>query len=261
MSYLSNLPFYLLSLPIVLLSLSVHETAHGFVAYKLGDPTAKNMGRLTLNPLKHLDPLGAICMLLFRFGWARPVPIYSRNFKKPRRDMALSAAAGPVSNILLAFIFAGLLRLEVDIALRFFEEDFSLAILVTSASIGTGASVSTGFNIMCALSYMLYMGVVMNIGLAIFNLIPIPPFDGSRLMYVFLPPKWYFGLMKYERYIMLGILALMLFTPIVSTGVSTASNWLSTLIMKSLGFYSYSQESSLAFNVMITNLFSALSRA
>ena len=255
MSYLSNLPFYLLSLPIVLLSLSVHETAHGFVAYKLGDPTAKNMGRLTLNPLKHLDPLGAICMLLFRFGWAKPVPIYSRNFKKPRRDMALSAAAGPVSNILLAFIFAALLRLEIGLSLHFFEEDFSRVL------IGATSSVSTGFNMMCALSYMLYMGVVMNIGLAIFNLIPIPPFDGSRLMYVFLPPKWYFGLMKYERYIMLGILALMLFTPIVSTGVSSASNWLSNLIMKTFGFYSYSNESSLAFNIMINNLFSALSRA
>ena len=86
----------LLSLPIVLLALCVHETAHGYVAYKLGDPTARNLGRLTLNPLKHLDPIGFICMLLFGFGWATPVPINTRYFKKPKRDMALSALAGPV---------------------------------------------------------------------------------------------------------------------------------------------------------------------
>ena len=100
----------LLRLPIVLLMLSVHETAHGYVAYKLGDPTAKNLGRLTLNPIKHLDPIGFISMILFGIGWANPVPINTRNFKNPRRDMALSGAAGPVSNLLLALIFAILLR-------------------------------------------------------------------------------------------------------------------------------------------------------
>ena len=98
-SYLISL---LLSLPIVLLALSVHEMAHGYVAYCLGDPTARSLGRLTLNPLKHLDPYGFICMLLVGFGWANPVPVNSRYFKKPRRDIALVGLAGPLSNLLLA---------------------------------------------------------------------------------------------------------------------------------------------------------------
>ena len=97
---------FLLCLPVMFLSLSLHETAHGFAAYKLGDPTAKNLGRLTLNPFKHLDPIGFLCMMLAGFGWAKPVPINSRNFKKPRRDIAISSIAGPVSNLLLAFVFA-----------------------------------------------------------------------------------------------------------------------------------------------------------
>ena len=106
-SYLISL---LLSLPIVFLALSLHESAHGYVAYKLGDPTARNLGRITLNPFKHLNFLGTLCMLLAGFGWANPVPINTRYFKKPRRDMALSALAGPVSNLALAMIFAILLR-------------------------------------------------------------------------------------------------------------------------------------------------------
>ena len=93
----------LIRVPIVLICLVVHEVSHGYMAMKLGDPTARNLGRLTLNPLKHLDPIGAICMLFFRFGWAKPVPINTRYFKKPRRDMALTALAGPVSNFIMAF--------------------------------------------------------------------------------------------------------------------------------------------------------------
>ena len=107
----------LLSLPIVLLSLSVHETAHGYAAMKLGDPTARNLGRLTLNPAKHIDPIGFICMVLFGFGWAKPVPINTRYFKNPKRDMALTGLAGPVSNLLLALLFAILLRLTIQFAL------------------------------------------------------------------------------------------------------------------------------------------------
>ena len=109
-----DLPSYvigiLLSLPIVFLSLSVHETAHGYAAYRLGDPTARNLGRLTLNPLKHLDPVGFVCMLLAGFGWANPVPINSRYFRKPRRDIAIVGVAGPLSNLLLAVVFLLLLR-------------------------------------------------------------------------------------------------------------------------------------------------------
>ena len=114
-SYLISL---LLTLPIILLSLSVHEASHAWMANKLGDPTARNLGRLTLNPFKHLDLVGFICMLLFGFGWANPVPVNSRYFKKPRRDMALTAAAGPLSNIVLGFIFVSLYEISYLLTVR-----------------------------------------------------------------------------------------------------------------------------------------------
>jgi len=121
----------LLSLPIIFLIISVHETAHGFVAYKLGDPTAKNLGRLTLNPLKHIDPFGFASMVLVGYGWANPVPINTRYFKKPRRDMALVGLAGPVSNLILAFVFALLQKLALSVAPRMmFASDASFKIFV-----------------------------------------------------------------------------------------------------------------------------------
>lgn len=192
----------LLSLPVVLLALSLHETAHGYVAYKLGDPTAKNLGRLTLNPVSHLDPIGCLCMLLAGFGWAKPVPINTRYFKKPRRDMALSAAAGPISNILLAAVFCALLKV------------YSLVFPQVYQSLTPNAE-----KILVLVCIFLNYGVYLNVSLAVFNLLPVPPFDGSRIFYVFLPPKLYFGIMKYEKYIYLGIMALLLFgvlSPIIS---------------------------------------------
>ena len=183
----------LLSLPIIFLIISVHETAHGYVAYKLGDPTAKNLGRLTLNPLKHIDPFGFASMVLVGYGWANPVPINTRYFKKPRRDMALVGAAGPISNLLMAFLFAILLKLSFT---------FVPDIVFASDKALTLYSILLKF---------LSIGVYYNVGFAVFNMLPIPPFDGSRILYVFLPPKYYFGIMKYERYIALGLLALLLF--------------------------------------------------
>ena len=102
---LERISLYLLSIPAVIIALIFHEIAHGFVAYKLGDPTARAMGRLSLNPLKHLDPIGTLCMIFFRFGWAKPVPINTRFFKNPRRDMAITALAGPLTNFLIAFFY------------------------------------------------------------------------------------------------------------------------------------------------------------
>ena len=183
----------LLSLPIIFLIISVHETAHGYVAYKLGDPTAKNLGRLTLNPLKHIDPFGFAAMVLVGYGWATPVPINTRHFKNPRREMALTGAAGPVSNLLLALIFAVLLKLS-----------FTFLPMLLSAT-------ETNIMIYSILTSFLSKGVYLNIAFAVFNLLPIPPFDGSRMLYVFLPPKFYFGIMKYERYIALGLMALLIF--------------------------------------------------
>ena len=190
----------LLSLPVILLALTGHEVSHGWVAMKLGDPTARNLGRLTLNPLKHLDPIGTVCMVLFGFGWARPVPINVRYFKKPRRDMALTALAGPASNFIMGFF--GVLFYRILIA-------------VFNSVIGPTTS-EFAFNVANVIVTLFYLFAWLNLSLGLFNLIPIPPLDGSRIFLTFLPPKYYFGVMKYERYIMLAFMIL-LYTGIVTT--------------------------------------------
>lgn len=251
---LNQLIPYILSLPVVLLALSVHEVSHGYVAYKLGDPTANSFGRLTLNPLKHIDIFGFICMLLFHFGWAKPVPINSRYFKKPRRDMALTAAAGPASNVLLSIIFAALLRIQLIFVDKFFGADLDGVWLIFS---GMSADISSGFKLMAVLGYMLYMGVVLNISLAVFNLIPIPPFDGSRIFYTFLPVNLYFKVMKYERYIMIAILLLLWCTPFLDAIISGATGGLASLIMKIFGISGQST-AHYSLNTMLAYISTAL---
>ena len=194
MPFVSDILLILLSLPVMLVALATHESAHGYAAYKLGDPTAHSLGRITLNPVKHFDLFGFLSMLIFHIGWAKPVPINARYFKNPRRDMAITGAAGPLSNIALALIHLLVLRLVM--------------LFVTNAAMNGTLPEGVWLTVLALVVYLLYMGVAMNIILAIFNLIPIPPFDGSRIFYAFLPPKWYFGVMRYERYIMFGCIIL-----------------------------------------------------
>lgn len=177
---------FLIRIPIILFSLTVHEIAHGYTAYKMGDPTAKSLGRLSLNPLKHLDPIGALCMLLFGFGWAKPVPINTRYFKKPRSGMALTALAGPISNLLMSLV-AFIIGQYVFV-------------------LGGAQMFSDEVNFMQLLFIFFQVFYLLNLGLAVFNLIPVPPLDGSRILFVLLPDKIYFGIMRYERYIYLALL-------------------------------------------------------
>ena len=174
-----------------LIALTVHECAHGYVAYKLGDNTAMSLGRLSLNPLKHLDPFGVVCMVLFHFGWAKPVPIDPRNFKNPRKGFALTAMAGPAVNLILGFFTAFCYLL----CLSTFKQSSNVFLY------------NIQLNTIRFLSYFF----TVNIGLGIFNLIPVPPFDGSRILNVILPERIYFKVMRYERQIYWGVIAWLFF--------------------------------------------------
>ncbi len=206
----------LLSLPIVLLALSLHELAHGYVAYRCGDPTAKHYGRLTLNPLRHLDPVGFGCMLLVGFGWANPVPVNSRYFRKPKRDMILTALAGPVSNLLLAFVFLLLYRfVGVGVIFRY---------MLSATSQFT-------FNLLWCVLQIMYAGIYMNVTLAVFNLLPIPPLDGSRVLFALLPYRTYVRIAAHQRQITLALLLVLLLGPYV--GFEPIA-WLTDLILKGM---------------------------
>ncbi len=182
----------LFSLFIVVFSLSFHEFSHALTAYALGDPTAKYNGRLSLNPFKHLHPIGFVCMLLFGFGWANPVPINANYFKNRKGGMAVSALAGPVSNILLSFISLLMQNILKHIA-------FGM----------TYAAFLKWETIISILLLFFGLAHTMNLYLAVFNLLPIPPLDGSRILFIFLPADKYFKVMKYEQFIALGLIVLL----------------------------------------------------
>ena len=193
--------YVIASLVIIMLILPLHEFAHAFVADKLGDPTARYMRRRTLNPFAHIDWLGAASIIFLGFGWAKPVPVNMRNFNKPKIGMAIVALAGPVSNLIAAFVGMGLMH-SVAAVYPFINSEIVNQILLF-------------------VMYVLSFFSSVNVTLAVFNLIPIPPLDGSRLLAAFLPDRIYYRIMQYERYfsILLWIVILSgLFDPILVNG-------------------------------------------
>ena len=183
-----NYEFLIILVPVILFSLTIHEYAHALVAYRLGDDTAKRQGRLSLNPLVHLDVLGTLLLFIVHFGWAKPVPVDPRNFRNPKKDMLMVAIAGPISNILTAIAAAVILK----------------AIFENFAAIppGSGADVAVRM-----LVWFMYIGIV----LAVFNMIPVPPLDGSRVLYGLLPDSLAYRYARFETYGIFILFALFLF--------------------------------------------------
>ncbi|MCL2483984.1 MAG: site-2 protease family protein [Firmicutes bacterium] len=183
----------------LVLCLTVHEFFHAFVAYKLGDSTAKVEGRVTLNPIRHMDPLGAIMLLIAGFGWAKPVPVNANNFKNTKRGMALTAFSGPLSNLVLAFIFALPLLVVVEyLHMQIFLDSHYGAVFLYE---------------------FLFMLVVFNIALFIFNLIPLYPLDGFHVVNMFLPheSKYLFFNLRYGQYVLLAVIVLLFLTRVFET--------------------------------------------
>lgn len=199
--------------PVILLSLSLHELSHAYISYRLGDPTAKNMGRLSLNPLKHLDILGTIMILVsslqgFGIGWAKPVPINPMYYKDRRKGTMLVSVAGPLSNILLAFIFA-----------------FPLFYIRNKYSIPSGMLLVPSFHWEVILYNLSLLFFSININLAVFNIIPVPPLDGSKILSGVLPTRQYFKLMQYENYIGLVFLLLIFVFPGILSTIMHPFTW------------------------------------
>ncbi|HPC46144.1 MAG TPA: site-2 protease family protein [Candidatus Latescibacteria bacterium] len=208
-SGLGNLPYLLLVvLPVGIMAVTIHEVSHGYVAWKLGDPTAHYAGRLTLNPIAHIDPIGALMLVLVGFGWAKPVPVNPGYFRKPRRDMMWVGLAGPVSNILFAIVFALVLKAVIAFAPNYSEALFPL----------------------------LRFGIVINVVLAAFNMIPIPPLDGSRVLANFLPFNASRRFDELERYGLIPVAVVLFLLPWATNGridiVRSVSRWALALFSK-----------------------------
>ena len=190
---------------VVFCTLPIHEYAHALVATKLGDQTPRLQGRLSLNPMHHLDPIGALMIILLGFGYAMPVAVNARNFKKPKVGMALTALAGPCANLLMALIFLLLKNIVM--------------------------AISTTNVLAIALLYFFVFAASINVGLAVFNLLPIPPLDGSRILQLIIPQKYYFKFMQYERYIILVVFALLFFNVL-----NKPLSWLQSVVYNALDF-------------------------
>lgn len=195
---------FLLYAPAALICISFHEASHGLVAYWLGDRTAKEQGRLTVNPLAHIDIMGLVCMIVFHFGWARPVPVDPSNFKKPKAGMALTALAGPVSNLLLSLVL--------------------MCIYVALTVFGGGGRIIT------AAGEFLFITAILSCGLAVFNLLPIPPLDGSRLLLPFIPNRILAKIMPHEGTIR-AVLMILLLLGFMDGIIGTAQNYLANGIL------------------------------
>lgn len=195
LTFASALIEILALLVVIFLVLPFHEWAHAYAALKLGDTTIKYRGRLTLNPLAHIDPFGALALLLFGIGWAKPVPINPRNFKKPKLYMGITALMGPVANLVAAAVGSLILHI-CDKFIPSFATDYGMGV-----AFGT-----TSFNYFLCLFLMFYIQV--NVSLAIFNFLPIPPLDGSKILFIFLPDRLVEKFYQYEQFIAIGLLVL-----------------------------------------------------
>lgn len=196
----------LVSAAAALFCITIHELSHGLAAYRLGDPTAKKAGRLSLNPIKHIDPMGLAMMLVAKVGWAKPVPVDMRYFKKPKQGMALTALAGPASNFVLSF----------------------LAVAVCSLVFRLPGAVVDQIPVYILLDFLSNVAIL-SVGLGIFNLIPISPLDGSKVLFSFLPDNAYLTILRYERYVMIPVLILT-FLGVFSSPLS----WLMTQVLNAM---------------------------
>lgn len=204
-----NLMNILINIPVTLIALSGHELAHGWVSEKLGDPTPRQQGRMTLNPMAHLDVVGTLLMIFTGFGWAKPVMVNPMYYKDRKKGMALTAAAGPAANLIMAFLMLLILTI---LQIIFFKLRITMPQIIPTIA---------------------YVFIIRNLCFMVFNIIPIPPLDGAKILGMFLPNSAYYTMLRYERYCMILLMILSLtgvFGSIIGTGVDIALNGLIKLI-------------------------------